>query len=155
MLQVGISRQTPRIRGGFVVLKGLVRVLFLGLFRGWLQRILQDSFRGFRIFSFRQLLARAGRRLVQGVPLIGPECLIALKGKAWLDLTRRKVAGEAVDSKDIRKHRGDVLRLWQIIIPQPSKRRQGPSKMTCGRSWPRWRRTRRIRSSWESASRWG
>jgi len=60
---------------------------------------------------------RAGRRLVQGVPLIGPECLIALKAKAWLDLTRRKAAGEAVDSKDIRKHRGDVLRLWQIIDP--------------------------------------
>ena len=35
-----------------------------------------------------------------------------LKAKAWLDLSARKEAGEHVDSKDIRKHKNDVFRLW-------------------------------------------
>lgn len=37
--------------------------------------------------------------------------LIPLKAKAWLDLSARKLAGEAIDAKDIAKHRADVFRL--------------------------------------------
>ena len=31
--------------------------------------------------------------------------------KAWLDLSQRKNRGETIDSKDIKKHRNDVIRL--------------------------------------------
>ena len=37
-------------------------------------------------------------------------CLIALKARAWLDLSGRKAAGEAnVADVDIKKHRNDVF----------------------------------------------
>jgi hypothetical protein len=35
-----------------------------------------------------------GRRTVEGLPWIGAEQLIPLKARAWLDLSRRKAAGE-------------------------------------------------------------
>lgn len=37
--------------------------------------------------------------------------LIPLKAHAWLNLTRARDAGEAVDSRNIKKHRADVFRL--------------------------------------------
>lgn len=43
--------------------------------------------------------------------------MIALKARAWLDLTTRKAAGEHVDSRDIRKHKNDVFRLFAIVDP--------------------------------------
>ena len=57
------------------------------------------------------------KREISGISLIGEECLIPLKARAWLDLTKRKADGENVDSKDIRKHRTDVLRLYQLLPP--------------------------------------
>ena len=33
-----------------------------------------------------------------GLPIVGPEILIPLKTKAWLDLSERKAAGESIDS---------------------------------------------------------
>ena len=50
-----------------------------------------------------------------GFSLVPPECLIPLKAKAWLDLTGRREAGEQVDEKDIKKHKNDVFRLFQVI----------------------------------------
>jgi hypothetical protein len=52
-----------------------------------------------------------------GFSLVPPECLIPLKAKAWLDLTGRREAGEQVDEKDIKKHKNDVFRLFQVIAP--------------------------------------
>lgn len=57
------------------------------------------------------------KREVDGVSIVGEDCLIPLKARAWLDLADRKAAGERVDSKNIRKHRGDVLRLYQLLMP--------------------------------------
>jgi flagellin-specific chaperone FliS len=51
------------------------------------------------------------------LPVAGPTYLIPLKAKAWLDLTKRREAGEAIDQKDINKHKNDVFRLYQIIDP--------------------------------------
>ena len=42
---------------------------------------------------------------------------IPLKARAWLDLTRRKAVGGDVDSRNIKKHRNDVLRLFQVLDP--------------------------------------
>ena len=44
-----------------------------------------------------------------------PTCLIPFKAKAWLDLTERKLNGEQIDSKNIKKHKNDVFRLAQLI----------------------------------------
>jgi len=61
---------------------------------------------------------RAGRAMLGGVPVVRPEHLIPLKAKAWLDLTARVEAGQRVDSKDIRKHKNDVFRLYAILDPE-------------------------------------
>jgi hypothetical protein len=58
-----------------------------------------------------------GRRNVDGLPWIGAEQLIPLKGHAWLDLVARRAAGEDVDTRNIRKHGNDVIRLAQLHSP--------------------------------------
>ena len=60
---------------------------------------------------------RTGRLEVNGLPIVRAEHLIPLKARAWLDLSARLKAGEAIDQKDIRKHRNDVVRLSTIIDP--------------------------------------
>jgi hypothetical protein len=61
----------------------------------------------------------SGRREVDRVPTVGPEHLVPLKARAWLDLRARKAAGEAIDSKAITKHKNDVFRLAQLIAAEP------------------------------------
>jgi hypothetical protein len=58
------------------------------------------------------------RREIAGVSLVSEVCLIPLKAKAWLDLSQRKLSGENVDSKNIKKHRSDIYRLFQLLNPQ-------------------------------------
>lgn len=58
-----------------------------------------------------------GRMLVDTLPVASTDRLIPLKAKAWTDLTERKERGEEIDSKDIKKHKNDVFRLYQIIEP--------------------------------------
>jgi len=59
----------------------------------------------------------SGKRTIEGIPIVGPEYLIPLKARAWLDLSRRKEAGEAIDAKSIAKHKNDVFRLYRVINP--------------------------------------
>ena len=60
---------------------------------------------------------RAGRQEIDGLPMVGAAQLIALKARAWLDLTEREKRGEKIDSKTIKKHKNDVFRLYQILDP--------------------------------------
>ena len=60
---------------------------------------------------------RAGRQEVDGIPMVGAAQLIALKARAWLDLTERERRGEQIDSRTIKKHKNDVFRLYQILDP--------------------------------------
>ncbi len=60
---------------------------------------------------------RSAAKNIKGLPVVGPEGLIPLKALAWMDLTERKAKGETIDSKEIRKHKNDVFRLYQIIDP--------------------------------------
>ena len=55
------------------------------------------------------------RRDINGLSYIGAEALIPLKAKAYVDLSERKAAGETVNSKDIKKHKNDVFRLFGIL----------------------------------------
>lgn len=59
----------------------------------------------------------AGKQDLDGLSVLNPEYLIPLKARAWLDLTARKTAGDHVDSRDIRKHKNDIFRLYQVISP--------------------------------------
>jgi hypothetical protein len=59
----------------------------------------------------------SGIRTIEDIPVVGPENLIPLKARAWLDLTRRKEAGDAIDAKSIAKHKNDVFRLYRVLDP--------------------------------------
>ncbi|MDF9618576.1 hypothetical protein P5705_13070 [Pseudomonas entomophila] len=57
----------------------------------------------------------AGRRQNDTLSYIGADRLIPFKAKAWLDLSARKSAGEQVDSRNIRKHRNDIVMLTGLL----------------------------------------
>ena len=52
---------------------------------------------------------------MDSISLLSSEALIVLKAKAWLDLSERKTAGEKIDSKDIKKHKNDIFRLFASL----------------------------------------
>lgn len=53
---------------------------------------------------------------VNALSVLSSVALIVLKAKAWLDLSERKRAGEQIDSKDIKKHKNDIFRLF-VSLP--------------------------------------
>ncbi len=55
---------------------------------------------------------------IDGVSVVDQECLIPLKARAWLDLNSRLEAGEKIDSRNIKKHKYDVFRLFQVLSPE-------------------------------------
>ncbi len=55
------------------------------------------------------------KSVADGLPLILQEYLIPLKAKAYLDLWQIKNNGGSIDSKDLKKHKNDVFRLYQIL----------------------------------------
>jgi hypothetical protein len=56
-----------------------------------------------------------GKKVTDDVSIISQEYLIPLKSRAWLDLCQLKSSGVPIDSKDIKKHKNDVFRLYQIL----------------------------------------
>ncbi|RRI01498.1 hypothetical protein EH240_14440 [Mesorhizobium tamadayense] len=58
----------------------------------------------------------AARRVVSGVSIIDESLLIPFKARAFLDLSTRAAAGEKIDSKTIKKHRNDIVRLSQLLV---------------------------------------
>ena len=69
---------------------------------------------------------RQGRIQLAGVTVLDAPYLIPFKAKAWLDLSARKAAGEAIDGKNIRKHKNDVFRLAELLTPLPDPSLQIP-----------------------------
>lgn len=69
----------------------------------------------------------AGRHISEedGLAFIHADRLIPFKAKAWLDLSNRKEMGDKLDSKNINKHRNDVLKLsgllsgGPVVLPAP------------------------------------
>lgn len=59
----------------------------------------------------------SGIQQIDGLPLVTAEYLIPLKAIAWLELSKRKADGESIDSTDIKKHKNDVFRLYQLVTP--------------------------------------
>ena len=62
-------------------------------------------------------LLNKGKKNVDGLSVLSAEYLILFKIKAWLDLTYRKNNGETIDSKNIKKHKNDVFRLYELVNP--------------------------------------
>lgn len=60
--------------------------------------------------EYYSLLAQ-GTVNVDGISVLNLEYLILFKMKAWLDLSERKAKGENIDSKTVKKHKNDVMRL--------------------------------------------
>lgn len=56
-----------------------------------------------------------GRKIIAGVSVLAENYIIPFKMYAWLDLKRRKEAGEHVNERDYKKHKNDVFRLLQIV----------------------------------------
>lgn len=52
-----------------------------------------------------------GRALISGLSVLRPEYLILFKAKAFLDLKKKRDAGEAVHASEFKKHKKDVLRI--------------------------------------------
>ena len=63
-------------------------------------------------------LIQTGRIEVNNISVLQTEYIILFKMKAWLDLSERKRNGESIDSKNIKKHKNDVLRLAAVIDPE-------------------------------------
>ena len=63
-------------------------------------------------------LLKSSQIMIDGVPVLKSTSLIPFKAKAWLDLSERKLNGESVDGKHIRKHKNDVFRLAQLITEE-------------------------------------
>ena len=59
---------------------------------------------------------RSQKTQIDEISLLSIEGLIALKVKAWLDLSERKDKGEQIDSKNIKKHKNDIFRLF-VSLP--------------------------------------
>ena len=57
----------------------------------------------------------ARRTTMDGLSLVKADGLIPLKARAYVDLSNRKAAGETVDSKNIRKHKNDIFRLFTVL----------------------------------------
>ena len=55
------------------------------------------------------------RVVIDGISLVDARILIPFKAHAFLDLSGRRTKGEKVDVRHIRKHRGDIFRLVQLL----------------------------------------
>ena len=64
-------------------------------------------------------LLKDGKTIVDGLSILRPEYLILFKAKAYLDLSKRLLNGEHVDSNDIKKHKKDILRISVELVLKP------------------------------------
>lgn len=62
-----------------------------------------------------------GRMVIDGISVLKPTWLIIFKAKAWLDLHNRLEKGEHVDSRDIKKHKNDIIRIASEMVLESCK----------------------------------
>lgn len=65
--------------------------------------------------SYYNLLLE-GRTVINGVSLLKPTWLVLFKAKAWLDLNEKMAQGVHVDSRDIKKHRNDIIQMTSEMV---------------------------------------
>lgn len=57
------------------------------------------------------------KRQINGLSVVEATHLIPLKARAWIDLVGRENSGVDIDKRDIRKHKNDIIRLYQLLAP--------------------------------------
>lgn len=62
-----------------------------------------------------------GKVVRNGLSVLRPEYIILFKAKAYMDLKMRKALGEKVDSRDIKKHKKDILRITAELMLEKLK----------------------------------
>ena len=82
-------------------------------------------------------------RLTNGIRHADSTALIALKTRAYLNLMADKYAGKHVNSKDIKKHRSDVLK--NVVIMEDTSIEAPLSITTCVKDF-----VTSIRNDWDS-----
>ena len=65
--------------------------------------------------SYYQALLQ-GRDVIDGFSVLRHSWLIPFKAKAWLDLNERTQRGQHVDSRDLKKHRNDIIRMASELV---------------------------------------
>lgn len=60
-----------------------------------------------------------GRDVIDGVSVLRPEWLVPFKAKAWLDLNEKQTQGIHVDTRDIKKHKNDIIRIVSEFVLKP------------------------------------
>ncbi len=71
-----------------------------------------------------------GRRVVDGISILGAEYIIPFKMYAWLNNLNLKRQGKKVNSDDIKKHKLDVFRLLPLINPDVKIKTDGNVRAT-------------------------
>lgn len=61
---------------------------------------------------------QAGKCNILGLPVVKASHLIPLKVRAWIDLKNKQKQGNQVDNKDIRKHKNDIIRIYELLSPK-------------------------------------
>lgn len=84
-------------------------------------------------------------RLTDGIRHADPAALIALKARAYLNLLQDKANGKHVNSRDIRKHRSDVLKI--VVITEEGEIRAPASIVDCVKGF-----VDSIRKEWDTLS---
>lgn len=96
--------------------------------------IMDDDFYHFTI---------AHSRLTDGIRHADSAALIALKARAYLNLLQDKTTGKHVNSKDIKKHRSDVLK--NIVVMEDEQIEAPAAIVSCCKEF-----VASIRDNWES-----
>lgn len=58
-----------------------------------------------------------GKLTRDSLSILNASHLIPIKARAHIDLTDRKKNGENIDDRDVRKHKNDIFRLFQLLSP--------------------------------------
>lgn len=68
----------------------------------------------------------SGKVKINNLPVLSATHLIPIKARAYIDLMNRRMNGEKIDDRDIRKHKNDVVRLFQLLSPDNRIRLPSP-----------------------------
>lgn len=60
-----------------------------------------------------------GRDVINGISILKPEWIIPFKVKAWLELQEKQHQNIHVDSRNIKKHRNDIIRIASELVLSP------------------------------------
>ena len=60
----------------------------------------------------------SGKVKINDLSVLNATHLIPIKARAYIDLMNRKMNGEKISDRDIRKHKNDVVRLFQLLSPE-------------------------------------